>query len=147
MITELYPQNVSRIDKIGVAFASEAKYPGGWDLTAFLRLWEKLLDTTIGKIFIVEENGEIVGALGAAFTLDPYSGQFVAVEQFWYVLPTHRKTRVGMDLYQAFIAEAQERKVKRVVMVHLAELTPASLQKFYEKEGFRLAEQTFWKEL
>jgi len=147
MMTELYLDTLSQIDEIGQSFAKEARYPGGWNWDAFHQVWFELLSSGLGKIFVVEDDNGLVGALGAAFLPDPYSGQMTAVEQFWYVLPSHRKTRVGMDLFLAFQQEAQKRQAKKMVMVHLAALTPESLQKFYEKEGFKLAEQTFWKEL
>lgn len=147
MITTISLENLSKIDQIGLAFAAEANYPGGWSLNSFSSYWSLLLSGGLGKIFVLEQGGKLVAALGAAFLNDPYSGEFTASEQFWYVLPSHRNTRAGMELFQAFQQEAVKRQAKKIVMVHLAELTPESLQKFYEREGFRLAEQTFWKEL
>jgi len=144
---ELDSDSLHRIDEIGQAFAKEADYPGGWSFPSFLNLWSVLLDSGLGKIYAIESEGRLAGVLGAAFMPDPHSGWPTATEQFWYVLPEFRKTRWGLDLYFRFKAEAIERKSKKMVMVHLAALTPESLQKFYEKEGFRLAEQTFWKEL
>lgn len=147
MITELNSATLYQMDEIGKSFAEEAQYPGGWSYPAFSKTWNLFLDAELGKIFVARENDGVVGALGAVFVPDPYSGQVTAVEQFWFVLPSHRKTRVGMELFQAFREEAQKRQAKKMVMVHLAALTPESLQKFYEKEGFRLAEQIFWKEI
>lgn len=147
MIDELDLDTLPQIIPIGEAFAKEANYPGGWSWPDFARMWASLLNGGLGKIFISEDRGTLAGALGAVFTPDPYSGQLTAVEQFWYVLPAHRKTRAGMELFLAFQEEAQKRQAKKMVMVHLANMTPESLQKFYEKEGFRLAEQIFWKEL
>jgi GNAT superfamily N-acetyltransferase len=144
---ELNSDSLHRIDEIGQAFAKEAEYPGGWHLPAFRRMWSVLLDHNIGQIWAIEESGKLVAVLGAVFMEDPHSGWPTATEQFWYVLPEARKTRMGMDLFRIFERQAYERKSKKMVMVHLAALTPESLQKFYEKEGFRLAEQTFWKEL
>jgi len=147
MIDELDLDTLPQIIPIGEAFAKEANYPGGWDWMAFAGMWAGLVTSDVGRIFISTDEGRLAGALGAVFMPDPYSGQMTAVEQFWYVLPAFRKTRVGMDLFLAFQQEAQKRQAKKMVMVHLAALTPESLQKFYEKEGFKLAEQTFWKEL
>jgi GNAT superfamily N-acetyltransferase len=145
MIDELDLDTLPQIIPIGEAFAKEANYPGGWSWPDFARMWVSLLNGGLGKIFVSTDGGQLGGALGAVFTPDPYSGQMTAVEQFWYVLPEHRKTRAGMELFQAFQVEAKKRQARKIVMVHLASLTPESLQKFYEKEGFRLAEQTFWK--
>lgn len=147
MIEELDLGTLPQIIPIGEAFAKEANYPGGWSWPAFSSMWAALVNNGPGTIFIATEEGRLAGALGAAFMPDPYSGQLTALEQFWYVLPAFRKTRVGMELFQAFQEEARKRKAKKMVMVHLASLTPESLQKFYEREGFKLAEQTFWKEL
>lgn len=146
MIEELTHENVTDMLQIGQAFTTECNYPP-FNLEAFSKFWRMVIDAELGKILAVRENGKLVAALGMAITHDPNSGMLMALEQFWYVMPTHRKTRVGLDLFAAFEKEGERCGAKRLVMVHLANLTPESLQKFYERKGYRLVEQTFWKEL
>ena len=101
----------------------------------------------IDHLFSEDESGRITAALGAAYVPDGFSGQPVALEQFWYVLPEFRKTRAGLNVFFAFENTARFRQVKRIVMVHLAALAPEKMQAFYESQGYRMVEQTFWKEL
>lgn len=147
MISELTVETLDRIIPIGEAFAAEANYPGGFNWTAFSSTWHQMLEFKLGRIFVVEEAGKVVAALGMATSFDPYSGDLTALEQFWFVLASHRKTRVGLDLFERFEQAGKEVGAKKLVMVHLAALTPKSLQSFYEHQGYRLAEQTFWKEI
>ena len=146
MIEELTSETIGDMEVIGEAFTTEANYPK-FNLDRFTGFWTQVIDAKIGKVFAVREDGKLVAALGMATTFDPNSGQLMALEQFWYVMPSHRKTRAGLELFRAFEKAGKEAGAKRLVMVHLANLTPESLQKFYEREGFRLVEQTFWKEL
>jgi GNAT superfamily N-acetyltransferase len=147
MISELTVETLPMIREIGEAFATEANYPGGFNLDAFCKQWNPILAFGLGKIFCVVEDNRIVGALGAAFIPDCFSGAPTAVEQFWLVLESHRKTKLGLELFSAFEQEAKARKVSKIVMVHLAFLAPQYLEKFYLSQGYSLAEKTFWKEL
>lgn len=146
MIEELTVETVADMLEIGEAFTTECDYPR-FNLGAFTNFWTTVIGAKLGKILAVREGGKLVAALGMATTLDPNSGLLMALEQFWYVMPTHRKTRVGLDLFSAFEKAGKEMGAKRLVMVHLANLTPESLQAFYERHGYKLVEQTFWKEL
>ena len=147
MIIELTSANLDKILPIGKAFAAEANYPGGFSLDALRVGWVPLLDMGLGTVFAIEDRGEVVAALGMAFLPDMFSGRATAIEQFWYVQPKYRHTRFGLDLFYAFEAAGKARNVKKLVLVHLAALTPAKLQAFYESRGYVLVEQTFWKEL
>ncbi|NOS67897.1 MAG: hypothetical protein HOO67_06090 [Candidatus Peribacteraceae bacterium] len=146
MIEELTLETLADMEPIGKAFTTEANYPL-FNMEAFTNFWSAVIGAKLGKIFAVREDGKLVAALGMATTLDPNSGILMALEQFWYVMPTHRKTRVGLDLFRAFGDEGERVGAKRLVMVHLANLTPESLHTFYERKGYRLVEQTFWKEI
>lgn len=148
MIKSLAANEVHRMEEIGLAFASEAKYPGGFSLDQFMGVWVPTVAANRGDIIVNEdESGRITAALGAAYVPDGFSGQPVALEQFWYVLPEFRKTRAGLNVFFAFENTARFRQVKRIVMVHLAALAPEKMQAFYESQGYRMVEQTFWKEL
>lgn len=146
MIEELTAETVPDMFEIGEAFTTECSYPK-FNTESFAKFWTTVIGMNMGKILAVRENGKLVAALGMATTLDPNSGLLMALEQFWYVMPSHRKTRVGIDLFFRFEKEGKAAGANRLVMVHLAKLTPESLQKFYEREGYRLVEQTFWKDI
>jgi len=147
MISHLPVNEIDRIEEIGHSFAQETKYPGGFHLEAFKATWLPTIQSGLGEILVYKDGEKIVGAFGMVVLPDTFSGHRVAAETFWYVLPSHRATRAGVELFYRFEALGKARGAKRLVMVHLANLTPQKLREFYEKNGYELVEQTFWKEL
>jgi len=148
MIRPLELHEIHRIQQIGDSFAKEAEYPGGFSLTEFCGVWAPLMANDSGTILVDEdESGNITGALGMAFLKDGFSGQPVAMEQFWYVLPDARKTRAGLNLFFAFENQGKLRKARRLVMVHLVHLGGEKLRAFYESQGYKMVEQTFSKDI
>jgi hypothetical protein len=147
MISELTVDTIDQLEDIGHAFTREANYPGGFSLAAFRAAWVPLLKLDLGKLLVYKNGEKIVAALGMAIVPDGFSGRCTALEQFWYVTPEGRKTRAGVELFYRFEKIGIARGAKKLVMVHLANLTPKRLQEFYEKRGYKLVEQTFWKEL
>jgi len=147
MIRALHFSELPRMKEIGESFAKEASYPGGFCLDHFVESWGTMLKFGLSEILVHEKDGRITSALGAAFIKDGFSGRPVAMESFWYVLPEFRSAGVGMPLFFAFEEAARLREATRVIMVHLAELAPAKMKAFYESQGYRMVEQTFWKEL
>lgn len=134
---------------IGRAFAKEANFPGRFNSEAFARHWKPLMKAGIGEIMatIADESdvaSELIGVMGYAFAECPFSGAITALESFWWVHPDHRKGRVGALMWEAFEARAKERDAARICMIHLAGL---DLSKVYEARGYKLCEQTFWKEI
>lgn len=128
----------------GQLFLEEAKFPEPFNSEAFGRNWRTLIAANLGEVWAFIENEKIVGAIGMAFLEDPFMGTATAFEHFWWVHPDQRKSRVGLDLWHKFEERAKERGCKRMVMVHLASL---NLQHVFERRGYRLADQTFWKEI
>lgn len=147
MISTLSKDSLPQIEEIGKAFADEAKYPSGFNLSAFLDVWNPVMDAGFGEILVYKEGERIVGALGMMVLPDMFSGVSVASELFWYVLPSHRATRAGVELFYRFENLGKLRGARKFIMAHLALLTPKKLQDFYEKNGYELVEQTFLKEL
>jgi len=147
MIRELAGEELDLMLPIGEAFAAEANYPGGFSLDAFKASWEPLLMAGLGKVFIAEENGVLVAALGMAFLPDSYSGAKTASELFWFVVQSHRASKVGMELFNRFEAEGIACGAKKLVMVHLSDLTPERLEKFFVARGYRAVEKTYWRML
>ena len=148
MIERLTSTNLADITTLGKAFAAEADYPGGFEFSAFRALWSPLIDHGIGEILVMrDDSGEIQGAIGASYISDPFSGRPTAAEQFWYVMLEHRRSPLGVTLFEAFEDEAKSRGVEKIIMIHLEKLTPERLRVFLEKRGYAAVEQTFWKVL
>lgn len=79
----------------------EVKRPDLVNLDQISLLVDKgLKDSTI---FVVESNGLPVGVLGALLVPNTFNPDYsTLVELFWYVLPEHRKGRVGYMLVKEY---------------------------------------------
>lgn len=129
-------------------FWNESGRSGEFDLPGFLRNWEILIESGMGFIFVLRsEIGEVQGYLAAVIVADPFNGEKVCAENFWYVRKHARGSIGGMRLFQAFEEEAKAAGCKRCLMVHLENLTPEKLAKLYERRGYRLIERTYEKNL
>lgn len=152
-LIELNAANLNLTFPIGHAFSAEAgRKPFRDDV--FSQLWQNLLESGLGKIYaLVEtwENGSCwelrcVAVLGATFLQDPFSGEMTAAEHFWYVVPEHRKSGIGLQLLDLFEKDAKDKGCSQVVMVHFMHMG-AGLQKLYEARGYKALEQTYKKEI
>lgn len=128
----------------GRLFLEEAKFPSPFNEKIFGQNWRLLIAADLGEVWAFMEGEKIAGAIGMAFLADPFMGTMTAFEHFWWVHPDHRKSLIGFDLWLKLEERAKERGAKRIAMVHLVSL---NLQHIFEKRGYKLAEQTFWKEI
>ena len=98
------------------------------------------------KIFISEEEDKTLqGAIGFLITNDLHDGVKVGIELFWFVHPKYRG--VGKLLFNVFEEEAKKVGCKRLAMIHLSDSYPESLEAFYLKNGYKLAEKHYVKEI
>lgn len=123
------------IIELGRSFYAEGNLPGRVEPEQVKRSWNLFLATGQGALFVLERDGAVVGALGALIYPDMNDGDLVATEAFWYVMPEHRGG--GIALFNAFEAWASAAGAKRLMMVHLLDLMPKALEKFYIKKGYR----------
>jgi len=150
-LIELNAANLNITFPIGHAFSKEAER-GAFRDDVFSQLWSNLLESGLGKIYaLVEHESEhhdfrAVGLLGATFIPDPFSGRMTAAEHFWFVVPEHRKSGVGLQLLDVFEADAKEKGCEEIVMQHFLHMGQG-LAKLYEARGYKALEQTFKKKI
>jgi GNAT superfamily N-acetyltransferase len=150
-LIELSVNNLALTFPIGHAFSAEAGRRPFKD-EGFSKMWESLLECGMGKIYALVEyetdpqEFRAVAVLGATFLPDPFSGVLTAAEHFWYVLPEHRKSGIGLQLLDKFEADAKAKGCQQVVMVHFMHMS-AGLAKLYEARGYSALEQTYKKEI
>lgn len=96
-------------------------------------------------LFVLENNGEMIGGLGCVKNRDVNDGALIAVELYWFVHPDHRGH--GLKLLNHFESWATAQKCKRVLMMHLSDSMPETLRSLYERMGFVEVERTYMKEL
>jgi GNAT superfamily N-acetyltransferase len=113
----------------------------------FAQFWAPLLESGAGYIALQldDVSGSIRGAIGGVVYPDPYSGDLVATEFFWFVEPQHRGA--GLRLYRLFERWAIERGARELRMVHLLDSQPEQLAKLYVRLGYTPAETHYSKAL
>ena len=96
-------------------------------------------------IFALTDGETVVGMIGGMAYPEPYSGDLVAQEFFWYVRDGHRGG--GIRLYRAFEAWAREKQCLEIRMGHLSDSMPEKLKRVYVALGFREVETNYSKDL
>lgn len=109
--------------------------------------YSELMQKGICKILISEEDGtnELQGCIGFFVIDDIHEPVRIAVESFWFVHPNY--AGVGKILFNAFEKLAIELGCKKLAMIHLVDSYPDNLKKFYEKNGYKLGELHYVKEI
>ena len=107
----------------------------------------EMMKAGVARIFIGEdeETGNIQGALGFIISNDLHDGRKIAIESFWFVDPTYRG--LGKKLFNAFEEEAKKIGCKKTAMIHLTDSYPDTLEAFYIKNGYKLVEKHYVKDI
>lgn len=126
-------------------FYASSKFLKNFDMQRFSAVWASLLGTGAGAIFLLldDPGSEVLGALGGVVYPDPYSGDSIATEFFFFVREKSRGQ--GLKLYKLFEDWAKERGCLEVRMVHLTDLFPEQLDRLYRRLGFEPAEVHYVK--
>lgn len=95
-------------------------------------------------VLVAADGGTIKGGIGGQVVdnhFDPDEKQLV--ELFWWVGEEWRKSKVGMELFNAFEDVGSILKCNSVVMTTTS-LTP-TLDKLYERRGYECFERTYMR--
>ena len=138
----------------GNSFYEEFALPGTFNNDAFVRRMMQVIEDS-GVIFgcFKTENGEEVlqGEFAAVPCECPFTGDMMAVEMFWYMLPRHRGGSGAVRLLQAYHEWVVECGFARCAMIHLLHkvpgIQPEKLQKLYEQMGYVPTEINYIKNL
>lgn len=104
-------------------------------------LINNILNSTREQAIILLEEGK--GMLAAMIAEFPYGNILQATELAWWVEPEYRNTKVGQSLIEAFEFWADKVGAKIKVMSCLDD----TVSKFYEKNGYKLYERIYFKEI
>lgn len=133
-------------------FFQEAGLPGEFSPDLFVdrvgRLVSEGVATVIGS-FPDRPQGpsEIRGALAAVAYDDLFTGDKIAVELWWFVLPAHRGGRSAIGLLKAYEQWARDRGCRRCNMIHLESLQPEKIGRLYSSMGYSKVETAWSKSL
>jgi len=107
--------------------------------------WKDLIKSKKGKIFALEKERKIIGALGFLITPALEDGALCATEAFWYVDEQHRGA--GLKLLNKYESYAKSIGCKRIGMVHLENSMPDKLKRLYTRKKYKHIESMYLKEL
>lgn len=118
---------------------------GTFDIDRFCGLWENLLGSDSGVIFLALRENEIKGAIGGMVYDDPYSIGQIAQEFFWFVRADSRGS--GVRLFREFENWGRDKGARAIRMCHMVDSMPEKVAQFYENSGFHKIEVHYSKEL
>lgn len=112
-------------------------------LHAFL---EAAVDDQDKAIFVAQQEGQLIGVIGAIKSKAYFGPQHIAHELFWWVEPHARKGRTALRLLQTLQQWATDSGCAALSMVDIA-LMQSVAPDLYQRLGFELAERTWMKSL
>lgn len=143
------PATIADLENVGPVaeeFYASSRFLTGFNLQRFAAFWAPMLESGLGSIIVaIDESGRVAGAIGGVIYPEPYTGELVATEFFWFVSATQRGQ--GMTLYREFEAWARRGGASQIRMVHLLDSMPERLSAVYKRLGFEPAETHYVKEL
>lgn len=120
--------------------------PDKLDVGWVVKEWGELMRAGYAETWAWElHDGQTVGLLGGLFLREFFTGQPMAMEQFWFVAREYRRTRIGLYLLKAFEAEAARRKVKTIWAGSNRYHDPGRMMKLYQRLGYKWWGSTFRK--
>jgi GNAT superfamily N-acetyltransferase len=115
----LLPEEAVKMAPLGQAFFDAAKLPGQFDVTRFVKGWERILRARAGVVVgYFDDAGELRGGAGAYITPDVMTTDTVAYESFFYVDPAFRGR--GTSLLKGLEDACRLEGANRLWMIHLA---------------------------
>lgn len=126
-------------------FFLEAGYPGSFDWDHFSDFWRKMSRFDLGRIYVAEVGGGVVGMLGAMFVPNPFNGWPMTALSFWYVAPEFRGKRLGPALFDRAEEDGLARGNKMMLASHLFSINKDGGKRFFELRGFENHELGFRK--
>lgn len=147
MIREAIADDAGKLVEMGWAFFQEAGHAGEFvfDPQSFLGSLEMLAGA--GMLLVVEDGGEVVGMAAADVAPALWNRSILlGREQFWYIVPAHRKG-TGVALLSALEQAAKRYGATTFDVVAEDGQRSEALGRLYRRASYNPAERTFRKRL
>jgi len=128
-------------------FYEEGNLPGEFDEDNFTRSMATLVRSGAGAVFIHGAKRKPDGGCGIILFPDLNTGDLIASETFWYVMPHARGGFAAVSMLSAMEDWARRNGAVRFSMSHLSGENSARIKRSYSRLGFREMETQFIKEL
>lgn len=137
--------DLPRLAGLARQFYAASRVLRRFEIECFVAFWTGMLAGGAGVIFLAEAGENIAGVIGGLVYPEPYSGELLAQEFFWYVDEQQRGQ--GVRLYLRFERWARERGCAEIRMAHLVDSMPEKVARFYERAGYTKVETLYSKRL
>lgn len=148
MIRRLHAWEIEDVTTIAEAFYAEANMGGAFNKVHFEESLQRA--SAIGALYLGGRfSGDVlVGVLAGSAHPNLMSGELVAQELFWYVLPEHRGGMDGIRMLRDFETWAADAGAKHIFMAHFhSQQTGESVAALYERLGYKPVETHHLKSL
>lgn len=109
---------------------------------------EKLIIQPQGILIVAENDGQLIGGIGALLYMLYFNSLHLAGQEFfWWLEPEYRGHSIGIEMLDEVEKQARQKGAKSFTMIALEELMPKALDKLYRKRGYRCLEHHYTKRL
>lgn len=148
MIKVLKPSEISLTRRASEAFFRDSKIDGVFNFSHYSARMANLIMLDVGVEIAYVSDNEAVGIIGGVVTPCLFTGDIIAVEQYWYVLPEWRfQGRIGLQLLREFEQYAHGKGAKRSYVGNLQQLNNEKMARLYRRLGYEPLETHFMKSL
>lgn len=137
-------EDVAVATRLTQTFASEANHPAAGNPEATAKFLATHLETDHAFGYKLVRDGVVTGIIFGIFGSDWLSGEKLAQELVWYVLP---RERAGLDLMRYFEKEAARRGAKWVLSGFVPHFHGERMERVLTGIGFREIEKWWMKEI
>ena len=130
---------------LGRDFSREAGHMHRFDKQKTAEVMAGLIESDQGCIYVMEDDGFIVGAIVGLVNQMPFGTHPVATELAWFVHEKFRGNKQSLLLVSAFEEWAKSVGAEYVVMAHIHTIN--NLEKVYTKLGYEPAETAYAKRI
>ncbi len=105
-----------------------------------------ILNFIDSHIVLVDE--ELKGIIAGILSRSIFNNKEIfAQECMWYVSKDRRDGKLGIELWRAFEDKAKELGANKIIMIHMDNLNGNSMEKLYDRRGYKKLEWHFIKEV
>lgn len=148
MIRQYTKKDLLAITDLVECFANESgcfEVVGGFSRSHFINSL-KLLESFL-RIWLRDCDGIIVSALAMVEHTNPYSGKKCLEELFWFSHPDYRGSLENVKLLKNAENYAQNNSIFYMTMGSMVEFSPRKIDALYKKQGFKLHQKQYFREI
>lgn len=139
--------SLEQLNRLGQQFVAEANLGLDFNVWIFQKKFGPALEMGVGKLWVIRDQENIVGALGGIATDYFFSPQVAVIEAFWFVEEGHRGGLESIRLLSHFEKWAELIKAVAVHLAYMEGIHPEKMRNFLERNGYEKLETIYRRKL